>query len=50
VRHVDDAQGPEDQGEPRRHYEQVGGIGQPAHREQQELPWVHLEFFSFRLT
>ena len=34
VRHVDDAQGPENQGQTRRHDEQVGGIRQPAHREQ----------------
>ena len=34
VRHVDDAQCAEHQGEPRRHDEQVGRIGQPAHREE----------------
>ena len=41
MRHVDDPQGSENEGEPCCHDEQVGRVGQPTHREQQELARIH---------
>ena len=42
MRHVDDPQRSENEGEPCCHDEQVGRVGQPTHREQQELARIHV--------